>query len=107
MQDGDVVGDQHFVTGIADASAQVQVFDMKTEALPVEMQKMTGTERAAYVETKTKERAQLQEKINRLNSERSKHVAAQARKQSGTNTLDAVMVSAIHEQAVKKNYRFD
>ena len=85
----------------------VKLADMKAEALPVEMQKMTQTERTSYVETKTKERAQLQDKINRLNSERSKHVAVQSRKQSGTNTLDAVMVSAIHEQVVKKNYRFD
>ena len=85
----------------------LKLADMKTEALPLEMQKMTKTERATFVATKTKERGQLQEKINRLNNERSKYVAEQTKKLSGTNTLDAVMVSAIREQAVKRNYRFD
>ncbi len=47
------------------------------------------------------------EKINRLNADRSKYVAEQTKKQSGTNTLDADIVSAIREQAVKKNYKFE
>lgn len=86
---------------------KLKLADVKKEELPVEMQKMTETERAAFVETKTKERAQLQGKINRLNGERSKYVAEQTKQQSGTNTLDAVIVSAIREQAVKRNYKFD
>ena len=85
----------------------VKLTEMKKEELPAEMQKMSEKERTAYVETKTQERAQLQEKINRLNSERSKFVAEQTKHQSGSNTLDTVIVSAIREQAVKKNYRFD
>ena len=59
---------------------------LKAEELPVEMQKMTEVERKSYVETKTKEREKIQSEINRLNTDRSKYVAEQTKKQSTTNT---------------------
>jgi hypothetical protein len=80
---------------------------LKTEELPVEMQKMTETERKAYVETKTKEREKIQEQINRLNAERTKFVAEQTKQPNATNTLDSVVLSTVREQATKRNYRFE
>ena len=68
---------------------------------------MDESQRKAYVETKSKERAQLQEKISKLNGERAKFVAQQVKNQSVTNTLDAVMIGAIREQAARKQYRFE
>jgi len=41
------------------------------------------------------------------NAERSRYVVEQTKKQAGTNTLDTVIVSAIREQAVNKNYKFE
>ncbi len=84
-----------------------EVTDLKTEELPPEMQKMTAPERQAFVESKAKERAQLQNRILQLNEERNKFIAAQARAQSGTNTLDSVVIATIRDQASKKNYNFE
>lgn len=80
---------------------------LKPEELPVEMQKMTEVERKSYVETKTKERENLQTEINRLNADRNKYVAEKSKQHSSTNTLDSVVVSTMREQAAKRNYRFE
>jgi len=80
---------------------------LKTEDLPVEMQKMTETERKAYVETKTKEREKIQEQINQLNVERTKFVAEQTKQLNVTNTLDSVVLSTVREQATRRNYKFE
>ena len=80
---------------------------LKTEELPVEMQKMTKTERKAYVETKTKERDKIQEQINRLNAERTKFVAEKTKELNATNTLDSVVLSTVREQATRRNYSFE
>ncbi|MBI4027095.1 MAG: VWA domain-containing protein [Verrucomicrobia bacterium] len=86
---------------------KLDVSQVKAEELPDEMHKMNEAERKVYVETKSKEREQIQMRINRLNAERSKFVAEQAKKQPGARTLDTAMIGAIREQAVKKNYRFE
>lgn len=80
---------------------------LKKEELPAEMQKLTETERKAYVETKTKEREKIQQEINRLSSGRTKFVAEQSKKHSASNTLDTVVVTTVREQAMKWNYRFE
>ena len=79
---------------------------LKKEELPVEMQKMTETERKTYVETKTKEREKIQEQINQLNAERTKFVAEKAKQINATNTLDSVVLTTVREQATKRNYTF-
>lgn len=85
----------------------VKLEALKLEELPVEMQKMTETERKSFVETKAAERAKIQAEINRLNAERNKYVAEQSKNQPGSSTLDTVMVSTIREQAARRNYKFD
>lgn len=80
---------------------------LKAEDLPAEMQKLSPEERKAYVETKAKERAEMQTKINALNHEREKYVAARLKEMSGTNTLDAVVISAVREQSAKRNFKFE
>jgi hypothetical protein len=64
---------------------------------------MTDAERQSFVEAKAKERAQIQAQIQQLNDERNKHVSAQAKAQSATNTLDSVIISTIRDQAVKND----
>jgi hypothetical protein len=86
---------------------KADVAKMKDEELPAEMQKLSADERKAYVETKSKERAEMQAKINQLNSEREKYVAARMKEVAGTNTLDAVVISAVREQSAKRNFRFE
>lgn len=81
--------------------------EVKAESLPAEMQKMTGKERREYVEKKAKERAELQARIQSLNAERGQYVAEQRRQQSATNTLDAVVITAVREQAAKRDFQFE
>jgi ribosomal protein S17 len=53
-----------------------------------------------------KERAQIQSRINKLNEDRSKYVAQKLLDNNNDNTLDAVMIKTIREQAKQKNYSF-
>ena len=71
------------------------------------MQKMSVQERKAYVDKMEKEREQIQNKINKLNDERSKYIAQKMLENKGDNTLDVVMIKTIREQAKQKNYKFE
>jgi hypothetical protein len=84
----------------------VDISKVKDEELPKEMQGMNPEQRANYVDTKAKERAELQAKVQQLNEQRSKYVAEQTAKQQQCNTLGAAIKQAIREQAGKKNYTF-
>ncbi len=86
---------------------KADIAKMKTEELPAEMQKLNADERKTYVETKSKERADMQAKIATLNREREKYVAARLKEVAGTNTLDAVVISAVREQSAKRNFKFE
>ncbi|RJP63998.1 MAG: VWA domain-containing protein [Ignavibacteriales bacterium] len=88
----------------AEKEGKVKVDELKEEELPKEMQKMTTTERKEYLDKMAKEREALQNKINQLNDERNKYVAKKMLENKNENTLDAVMIKAIQEQAKKKNY---
>ena len=67
---------------------------------------MSITERKDYLDKVGKEREKIQQKINKLNDERSKYVAQKMLENKNDNTLDAVMIKAIREQAKQKNYMF-
>mgnify|MGYP001564242555 CR=1 FL=1 len=86
---------------------KTDVAKLKAEELPAEMQKLSVDERKTYVETKSKERAEMQTKIKELNTEREKFVAARMKEVAGTNTLDAVVISAVREQSAKRNFKFE
>jgi hypothetical protein len=81
--------------------------ELKAEELPAEMRKMNGEERKAYIEKSAKERAELQVRINQLNKEREQYVATRMKEIAGTNTLDAVVISAVREQSAKRNFKFE
>ena len=88
-------------------SRDFKLEDVKKADLPVEMQKLSERERKEFIEKKAKERDALQVKIQKLNSEREKYVAAQMKQQSATNTLDAVVTTAVREQAAKRQFKFE
>jgi hypothetical protein len=81
--------------------------EVKETDLPAEMKAMNEAERQAYIEQKSKERAEIQAGIQVLNAERNRYVAEHQRNSAANNTLDAAMVSAIREQAQAKGFRFD
>jgi len=88
----------------AKKEGKVKVEELKEEELPPEMQKMSVTEKKEYLDKMAKEREALQNKINQLNDERNKYVAQKMLENKNENTLDAVMIKAIQEQAKKKNF---
>lgn len=91
----------------AEKEGKVKVEELEEDQLPEEMKKMSKEERKKYIETKRKERATIQEKINQLRKERDKYVAQKQKETAGENTLDAVVIKAVREQAQQKNYQFE
>lgn len=85
----------------------IKIEELKDEELPDEMKKMSVPERKSYLDKKEKERSQIQDKINKLNDERSKYVAKKMLENKNDNTLDAIMIKTIREQAKQKNYKFE
>lgn len=90
----------------AKKDGSVKVEELKDEHLPDEMKKMDVQERKAYIDKMEKERTRIQDKINKLNHERIKYVAQKMLQNKNDNTLDAVMIKTIRDQATKKNYKF-
>ena len=85
-----------------------KLMELKEEELPENMRKMGEKERKVYVEGKQKERVEIQKKIQELNEQRKKYVAAEMKKQQqGGKTLGSAVIQAIREQAKKKNFKFD
>jgi len=80
---------------------------VKESDLPAAMQALPPAERKEFVEKKSQERAALQAKINELNVEREKFVAAKMKSVSITNTLDSVVITTVHEQAQTRAFTFE
>jgi hypothetical protein len=91
----------------AKKEGKVKVEELKDEELPENMKKMTVQERKDYLNKMEKEREQIQTRINKLDDERSKYVAQKMLENKKDNTLDAVMIKTIREQAKQKNYKFE
>ena len=90
----------------AKKEGKLKVEELKDEELPDEMKKMSVEQRKSYIDKKAKERESIQNKINKLNDERSKYVAQKMLENKNNNTLDVVMIKTIREQAKQKNYSF-
>jgi hypothetical protein len=85
----------------------IKIEELKDEELPDEMKNMNVQERKTYLDKMEKEREKIQTKINNLNNERSKYIAQKKLENKNENTLDAVMIKTIREQAKQKNYSFN
>ncbi len=87
----------------------VELDELPADDLPEEMRAMSEEERKVYIQEKAKERNRIQQQIQELSQERKTFVAEEMkqRSESGEDTLDQVMLKALHEQAAKKNFRFD
>jgi hypothetical protein len=91
----------------AEKEGKLKVEELEEDQLPEEMKNMSKEERKKYIETKKKERAEIQKKINQLRKERDKYVAGKRKKMADENTLDQAIINAVKEQAKKKNYKFE
>ncbi|RAJ11215.1 vWA domain-containing protein [Arenibacter echinorum] len=79
---------------------------VKKEELPMELKEKSKTEIASYIEGKKKERSDIQNEIQDLNSKREAYIASQ-QKDNEKGELENAMLTAIQKQAAKKNYRWE
>jgi hypothetical protein len=83
-----------------------KIDDLSDDDLPDELKGKSKAERKQYIEEKQGEREKIQKQINELNAKRSKYVMDQQKNNAQDNTLDAVMIKTVREQAQSKNYKF-
>ncbi len=86
----------------------VKLEDVRKKDLPEELRSLNEKELEAHVAKQHAERAQIQEKINRLNVDRKKHIAAELEKRGeGDDSLGAAVVKAVRKQAEAKQFKFE
>lgn len=87
----------------------VKVEEMKPADLPEPMRAMAPAERTAYLGKLEQERGELQQKIQTLNQERQKFVAAEQKKKAaeGSQTLDSALVDSVRAQGSKSAFTFE
>ncbi len=96
---------------LVDKSAE-SGFDVATipvEDLPAEMRAMTLEQKTAWIETKKKERGEIQVRIRELAAKRSQFVKLEMDKQGldDSKSLDKAVRDAIREQAGEKGFQFE
>jgi hypothetical protein len=79
---------------------------LKKQDLPSEMQEMNEKERDAYIETKSKERAEIQAQIAKLAAERRQWLDKEAKNGPKDATLDQAMTSSAQRAAKAKAFSF-
>lgn len=86
----------------AEEMEEVSISDLKDDALPTELKGKSTDEIKGYIDTKRKERATIQNKIQELNAKRKVYISKQ--NTGSNNGLENAMTNAIKAQAKKKNY---
>jgi len=89
----------------AEAEEEVDISNLKDDALPEELKGKSPAEIKTYIDNKRKERKAIQDKIQELNAKRKTYIAKQ--KTDGDNGLENAMTKAIKEQAKKKKYTWN
>ena len=87
------------------AEDELDVEEVAVSSLPQELQGKTTKEIEKYVESKRKERAQIQKEIAELNKKRIEYVSK--KQDASDNQLRNAMVEAIKKQATKKEYTWE
>lgn len=105
------------VSGVYNASAwdlvdakkdgSLDIDKVKTEDLPQEMRTMNRDEKLRYIESKTKEREEIQKKIADINKKRNEYIAEKQKEDGEQNNLNKAMMESVKDLAAKKNYEFE
>jgi hypothetical protein len=84
---------------------KVKVEALKDEELPDELKGKSVEERKAIVAEQEKKRAEIQTRIQKLNTERSQYIAEQQKAQvaAGGATLDKAILESVKTQAAEQN----
>lgn len=84
---------------------EFEVSELKEEDLPAELKGKTDKQIEKYIADKKTERAKIQKEIQELNRKREAHIAKNQKEQQGE--LENALLTAIKNQAAKKNYKWD
>lgn len=84
---------------------EFEVSKLKEEDLPSELKGKTDKQIEKYIADKKTERAKIQKEIQELNRKREAHIAKNQKEQQGE--LESALLTAIKNQAAKKNYKWD
>jgi len=88
----------------ADKNGKLDYKKIEKKNLPPALQNKSENEIKAYVQLKAKEREEIQQKIQELNSKRRKYIAKKQKESIKKDDLNNVMIKAIKRQAKLKNY---
>lgn len=93
----------------ASKAADFDLSKIKEEDLPEEMRKMTPEQRKEFIEAKTKERADIQNKIKDLAAQRGQYLQEELKRQglSQDQALDNAVKASISELARKKGFELE
>lgn len=83
-----------------------RILEMEEAELPDELKGKTETERKAFIEEKSEERAKLQAQISALSKKQRSFVAQKRKDMATTKTLDTVMVTAVRKQAKDSGFSY-
>ena len=99
-------GEQELVGDVV--GARIRLTDLKTDHLPVIMQKMSPEERKKFVSDNIAKRKRVQARINELAAKRQAHIEEQVRKRpdKGTSSLSYQLYETVRDQAGKKGIAY-
>ncbi len=81
------------------------ILNQSEDDLPEQLKGKSESEKKAYIESLSSERAAIQSQINDLQTKRNAYVATEKQKMAKTNTLDEIVVTAISEQAESQGFK--
>jgi von Willebrand factor type A domain-containing protein len=83
---------------------KVDLDSVKAAELPAALQKLTPDQRRAVVKEKTEERARIQARLQELEKDRKAYLAQIRRAEAAPDTLDAVMMQGLRDQAACRGF---
>lgn len=94
---------------LVDASKKKEfdVSKVKETELPTELKGKTKEEKQQFIAKKSKEREDVIKQIETLNVQRNAFIAEKSKTMQADQSLDAAMIKAVREQAIKKNFVFE
>ena len=92
------------VSAVVSGAAAPKAMAAAPENLPEEMQALNEDERVKVIEGKAKDRKEIQEKIQKLETARADYL--KKAEKDGGNTMGGAVVEAVRKQASKKGFNF-
>ena len=102
-----VQGESELLDGLS--SGKVKLESVEKDKLPAELQKLDSAELKAEIGKKQKERATVQEQIQKLSKEREEYITAERKRQAAEgkgDSFDEKVAASIRAQAARKGIEY-